>query len=243
MDTELFIEILLLLAAVYLAFFKSYLTEKGKSAALKEDLQSLTREIESVKDEFIKEQEILKTDLQRILNNEINYRAEERTALIEFYGIISEWIFSILSVNFGSFDKSNVGWLIETRNKNATFFARAGIAKSKISLLVTDNELVKKSSELYYATLEFHNWCDMEYLKLQHICERQKSLTDRFLIIIKDFERNKDLAEEMAKKDEVNRAESTALYENYMDNRNMKKEKINPIQVEFEDLVKQYLKK
>ncbi len=243
METQFFIELLLLAAAVYLAFFKSYLTEKGKSAALKEDLQDLTREVESVKDEFIKEQEILKTDLQRILNNEITYRAEERAALIEFHGIISEWIFSILSVNFGNFNKSNVDLLIETRNRNATFFARAGIANSKISLLVTDRELVKKSSELYNTTLQFHHWSDMEYLKLQHICERQKSLTDRFLIVIKDFERNQELAEEMARKDEANREEAEALNENYLANRNSEREKIISSEVDFETLVKEYLKK
>ena len=34
MELEFFIQIILLIAAVYLAFFKSYLSEKGKSAAL-----------------------------------------------------------------------------------------------------------------------------------------------------------------------------------------------------------------
>lgn len=243
MDTEFFIEFLILVAVVYLSFFKSYLTEKGKSAALKEDLQDLTREVESVKDEFIKEQEILKTDLQRILNNEITYRAEERAALIEFHGIISEWIFSILSVNFGNFNKSNIDLLIETRNRNATFFGRAGVANSKISLLVADSELAKKSSELYFATLKFHQWSDLEYLKLQHICERQKSLTDRFLIVIKDFKRNQELAEEMARQDEANREEATVLNDNYLANSNNEREKIIPIEFEFEALVKEYLKK
>jgi hypothetical protein len=38
MKTELIIEIIFLFIAVYLAFFKSYLTEKGKSAPKKRSL-------------------------------------------------------------------------------------------------------------------------------------------------------------------------------------------------------------
>jgi hypothetical protein len=49
----------------------------------KEVLQDLTREVEPVKNEFVKEQEMMKTDVQRILNNEISYRSEERDAIIK----------------------------------------------------------------------------------------------------------------------------------------------------------------
>jgi hypothetical protein len=242
MDGELVIQILILIAAVYLAFFKSYLTEKGKSAALKEDLQELTREVESVKNEFTREQEILKTDLQRILNNEISYRNEERSALINYHGIINEWHYSILEVGFGNYNKSNVEQLIEVRQRNASFYAKAGISKSKIELLVEEKELVKAARELYVAALDFHHWTDMEFFKLQQNCESQKSLTDRFLIVIKNLEANREIAEDMAKQEEQLRTEAKTLFDNYVANRNNKYAKVIPFETTFKSHVKEYLK-
>jgi hypothetical protein len=243
MDGEFLIQILLLIAVTYLAFFKSYLTEKGKSAALKEDLQVLTREVEAVKNEFTREQEILKTDLQRILDNEISYRNEERSAIITYYGIINEWLYSILEVGFGDYNKSNVDQLIEIRRRIASFYSKGAIAKAKIDLLVEDIELVKAASNLYSAALEFHNWTNMEFFKLQQNCESQKSLTDRFLIVIKNLDANRELAGEMAKQEDKLRAEAEALFANYMANRNKESLKVTSFKSQFEFRAKEYLKK
>ena len=187
------------------------MTEKGKNVALKEDLQELTREVESVKNEFVKEQEILKTDLQRILNNEISYRNEERDALIQFHGIINEWLYSIDEIGLGNFNKTNIDLLIEARKNIAKYYAKAGIAKSKISLLVTEKELVKKAGELYINAMKYYHWADTKFLLLQQNLENQKSLTDRFLIIIKNYEDNKDVAHQMAEEEERLRAEPTQV--------------------------------
>lgn len=243
METEFILQILLLFIAVYLAFFKSYLTEKGKSAALKEDLEGLTREVESVKSEFIKEQEVLKTDLQRILNNEISYRNEERNALIQFHGIINEWIYSILEVGYGNYNKTNIDMLIGVRNRIASYFAKAGIAKSRIALLVEDTNLVESAGLLYSKVLDFHFWTDMEFFKLQQNCESQKYLTERFLIVIKDFEKNQGVARDMAKQEEELKQVMEGLFTNYLKNRNPEKAKVNPFAANFETLVKEYLKK
>ena len=243
MEAELFIQITLLIAAVYLAFFKSYLTEKGKSAALKEDLQGLTREVESVKDEFVKEQEILKTDLQRIVNNEISYRNEERDALIQFHGIINEWLYSIDEIGFGNFNKANIESLIEVRKKIASYYAKAGISKSKISLLVTEKELVKKAGELYLNAMTYHHWALKIFLLLQQNCESQKSLTDRFIIIMKNYEGNKEIARQMAEDDEKLRADVKDLTNKYYETKTGERAKVFPFEKDYETLVKEYLKK
>ena len=178
METQLIIEILILLATLYLIFFKSYLTEKGRSAAMKEDLDKITREVEGIKNEFVRDQEILKTDLQRILSNEVSFRSEERTALIKFHGTNSEWLFSILEVNYGNYSRTNLEALTSLRNNISTFYAKTGIAKSKIELLVEEKDLITLTQKLYTATLNFHHWTDREFLKLQHNLESQKSLTE-----------------------------------------------------------------
>lgn len=242
MEIRIFIDILLLVAAVYLAFFKSYLTEKGRSAAMKEDLDDITRKVESIKNEFTREQEILKKDLQRILTNEVSYRAEERNALIQFHGTISEWLFSILEVTYGNYSRTNIDSLLIVRNSISKYYAKAGIAQSKVELLVEDKNLIDLSRKLYSETLAFHHWTDLEFLKLQQNAESQKSLTDQFLIIIKDYERNKSLAQESAKGEQKLKAEAKVLLDFYMANRNTEYIKVKPTEDEFSTIVKEYLK-
>lgn len=242
METQIIIEILILFTAVYLAFFKSYLTEKGRSAALKEDLHEITKEVESIKSEFTKEQEILKTDLQRILSNEVSYRTEERNALIYYHATINEWLYSILEFSFGNYNKTNIEALISVRNNISSYYAKSGIAKSKIELLVEDQDLISLSQKLYTAALTFHHWTDMEFLKLQQNSESQKSLTDQFLIIIKNFEQNKALAYEMAENEKKLKSEAKTLFDNYMANRNNEYFKVTPIEKDFTNQVKKYLK-
>jgi hypothetical protein len=243
METELIIQIILLAFAMYLAFFKSYLTEKGKSAALKGDLADLTHEVEKVKNEFIKEQDILKIELQRALSNEVSYQNEVRNALINLHGIISEWLYSILEVGFGDYNKSNIDLFINTRKVIASYYAKAGIAQSRVELLVEDKELVKSALDLYSASLAFYHWADKEFLFLQQNCESQKYLTDQFSVIIKDFDRNRELAESMAKDEESLRTEAKQLFDNYISKRNDEYFKVKPIEKGYSDRLKHYLKK
>lgn len=48
---QIIIDILLIITLLYIAFFKSYFTEKGKNIATKEDIGYITKEIETVKNE------------------------------------------------------------------------------------------------------------------------------------------------------------------------------------------------
>lgn len=242
MDGELIIQILLLLASVYLAFFKSYLTEKGKSAALKEDLNDLTIKVESVKSEFVKEQEILKTDLQRVLSNEVSYRNEERTAIISYHGIINEWLYSIDEIGFGNYNKSNIDTLIDVRIRIARFYAKAGISQSKVSLLVENKNLVKITGKLYMQVFAYYHWADKYFLQLQQNLESQKLLTDGFSIIIKNIKGNNLLADKMARHDEKLIKENKKLFENYYKEKGDERKKTFPIENQYESLVKEYLK-
>lgn len=243
MKGEYLIPLLLLLAPIYFAFFKSYLTEKGRSAALKEDLNELTKTVESVKNEFVKEQELLKTDLQRVLSNEVSYRNEERIALINYHGIINEWLYSINEVGFGDYNQLNVEQLIELRQLIASFYSKAGIAKARIELLVEDSHLVEAARNLYFVVMSFHQWTNMEFFKLQQNLKSHKYNSDRFLILIKNFDANKDLAQSLANQEQEIIAEKDGLFDNYMANRNPEYSKVFPFSNDYESLVKEYLKK
>lgn len=243
MDTELILEIFILISAIYLAFFKSYFTEKGKSVALKEDLNSLTREVESVKLEFTREHEILKADLQRVLSNEISYRDEERNSIIQYYVVISEWLYSIDEIGYGDYNKTNIDELIILRKRIASFYAKAGIAKSKIKLLVYESKLIEVASNLYMESLKYYQWCSMELLKLQQNCESQKSLSERFLSIIRNIENNKEYAHLLANQEEELISKAKDLFDNYYKSRFEVRSKVFPLENEFEMRAKEYLKK
>jgi len=47
----------------------------------------------------------------------------------------------------------------------------------------------------------------------------------------------------MTTKDDQLRADAKALFDNYMENRNMEIAKVKPFEFQFENLVKKYLKK
>jgi len=247
MESETIIELLvgtiLLILGFYIAFFKSYYSEKGKNVALKEDIEKLTRKVESIKTEFAKEHEVLKKELERALSNEVSYREEERNALIQFHGIINEWLYSILEIGYGNYNKSNINSLIDARDCNSSFYAKAGVIKSKVELLVEHQDLRILAGKLYIQSLAFHQWTDMELLKLQHNLERQQSLTDRILVLIKNYENNKELAKEMANDESKLKDENKILFDNYSKNRNAEYEKIIPIEQDFKNLVREYLKK
>lgn len=48
---NIILDILIVILSIYLVFFKSYFTEKGKNIATKEDIGNITKEIETVKNE------------------------------------------------------------------------------------------------------------------------------------------------------------------------------------------------
>ncbi|MEP0264884.1 hypothetical protein [Dokdonia sp.] len=239
---QFIIQIAILFVILYLAFFKSYLTEKGKSAALKEDLENLTREVESVKNEFVKEQEMLKTDLQRVLDNEVSYRNEERNAIIDFHGIINQWIFSVLEINLSLYNKNNIDELIKIRNRNSSFYSKSGIAQSKVTLLIEDSILSKITVNLFISVIKFHSWCDVVFLKYQLKCEGQKILADEISTLMENFEENKESIKVLS----IERArfirEQHEMDSDYISNRKIELDKVYIDKKSFEDLIKEYLK-
>ena len=62
------------------------------------------------------------------------------------------------------------------------------------------------------------------------------------MIIFKNFDDNKELAREMAEDEQRLKTESKMLFDNYLANRNIEYFKVKPIEEEFAELVKKYLK-
>lgn len=71
LNINLALEIVIIIGGLYLAFFKSYFTEKGKNLATFEDITGITTKIESVKEVFNTKIESIKSELQK---NNITYQ-------------------------------------------------------------------------------------------------------------------------------------------------------------------------
>jgi len=74
------LDIMLIIIGIWLIFFKSYASEKGKNLATKEDIGKITEQVESVKREFNKKIVNDKNDIE--LNNELY------NALNDFYNLL-----------------------------------------------------------------------------------------------------------------------------------------------------------
>lgn len=242
--TNIITALLLFIAGLWLKnYLPNYFKEKGKLLAQKEDIAEITEKIESVKKEFAHETELLKVDLQRLLNFQVSHRSEERNAIINFYDKYNQWLYSLLEINFGAYNRGILNDLAEKRIFIEKFYAETNVAQAKLRLLVKDKQIIALSNQLVVEILKFKAWMDERLLGLQHNLERHNSLTDRFLIIIKDLKDNKELALSMAEDEKNIEKEKKALVDEFNKNRIVEFKKIIPADNQFTEIVKDYLTK
>ena len=236
--------ILIFIASLWVKnYLPNYFNEKGKLLAQKEDIEEITEKIESIKIEFSKETEYLKIELQKLLNFEISHRMEERNSIISFYEKYNQWLYALLEINFGAYSKINLGELIQKRIFIEKFYAETNVAQSKLRLLVKDNNIILCSNKLMTIILNFKIWIDKRLLNLQQNSEFHKSLTDQFMIIIKNLEHNRDLAYSMSEDEKEVKQKRQEIVDEFYENRNIEYSKTFTTDIEFTELVKSYLTK
>ncbi len=238
---SIILQILILCIGLYLAFLKSYFSEKGKQLAIKEDIEEITDKVEKIKSDFQRENDDIKAKVQHLLTLQQSHRTEERNAIIDFYRKYNDWLYSLIEINYGAFNRGNITNLIETRHLIDKHYRITNVAQSMVKLLVKDGEIIKLSNELIIKILEFKNWMDLKLLKLQQNLESHDSLTYRFLELIKDFEKNQEAANELAEKEKTIISQYELLKKDFYDNRNSEYSKILSTDNAFTENVKGYL--
>lgn len=126
---------------------KSYNLEKGKNLATKEDIGEITKTIESIKTDFIRETEQIKTDLQFDHQVKLSFYNDRKNAVTNLYECYSVWyhnlsesFFYSLELKVDDFEKT----LLEI-NKLYLLFLRA---ESKVELYIEDEDLLIIIDEL-----------------------------------------------------------------------------------------------
>lgn len=153
MKAEIFLEILLLILGLYLAFFKSYFTEKGKNLATSEDIEELTNKVELVKQKFIEKNSSLKAKLDLLTNLQIGHKNDERTSLIEMHRSISKWINLLIgSINLvDSYNNTEIDKKLFDYNET---YNEVQASQAILKLYVEDKELHQLTHDLIIKVLE-----------------------------------------------------------------------------------------
>lgn len=130
------------LLGLYLSFFKSYFTEKGKNVATEEDIGKITKIVEDVKKEFATETEYLKNRLSLYAQNFHSIKTLERNALIELNLKYSEWLhsMSIFSLVFYSYE--NFELLKEQNLIMSKKYMEFEVANDNLKLYVINEQLL-----------------------------------------------------------------------------------------------------
>ena len=102
--TEYLFPFLTVLGLVILYFtaknlLPSYFNEKGKNLATKEDISDLTQLVETVKYNFTKETEHLKSNLQFLTNIHGSLIVEERNAIVDLNEKYFSWLNLLLDTD------------------------------------------------------------------------------------------------------------------------------------------------
>lgn len=155
---QIIIEIILVIIGVYLAFFKSYFQEKGKNLATSEDIEEITKKVESIKTDFIRETEKLKLDLQYSNQVRFSIKTEEIKCLFDYYEKYYLWLNILLEFYFGNFNEDNPELLKNSQNviNDANF--KLLLAEAKAELLIDNPAFFKHSKEMKILTLKFQHF-------------------------------------------------------------------------------------
>lgn len=152
---QIILEVSIFLLGLYIAFFKSYLQEKGKNLATKEDIEDITEKIETVK-----------SQVGLITHKKINIASEKHKTLLDFNGSYSSWLNYILHASISG-DKNGVDLHITyVGGKLDQLFHEYLIAEAKLEVFFHDDaNLINLKNEIKLKTMELSRDLSVYLLK------------------------------------------------------------------------------
>jgi len=237
------VDIILFLCLIYLMFFKEYIKKKGSNLADKQDIADITKQIELVKREFTQENEILKANLQFVINNQLQQSNEERNAIINFFDGFSKWMnVGLLDTKLNTYNRNNIVDLIQKDRDLNDYYTQTNVAQNRISLLVEDEKIIKLSHELISETLRFNHWTQKILLELRLNLEDEKRGFEMFLELIK-IKPIPPEALKVAQEEKEFHAKTKEICDEYYKNNIEEYKKVLTVSTKFTETVKLYLNK
>ena len=148
------LDILLIVIGLYLAFFKSYLKEKGKNLATVEDIGKITKIVESVKQDNNTQLELIKTELALVSKTQLVIYDDERKAIIEFIGAITGFYESNINIPIEFPTPEGFAYRQERIRVLENFYGKVQIARSRLLLFCFDGKILEAISPVLRALAE-----------------------------------------------------------------------------------------
>jgi hypothetical protein len=188
MNTITFILLIInILIGLWLIFFKSYFSEKGKNIATQEDIGAITKEIETIKSEISKKNV---------------FEKEQKEIVFSFFDIAYNFIDYTAQVNrlANNLDDLELiqSYAEEVRNKSAQVFS----AFSKVLIYFnTNGQIVKTAGDFYDTAVKFQHSVNELLFQLEQLAKMRKLMIDSLnngdLSFQKKISNNIDVAKQL----------------------------------------------
>ena len=181
---------LTVIIGLYLAFFKSYLTEKGKNLATKKDIGEITKIVEATKKQFTADAEYLKNRLSLFSQSFHSIKTLERDAIIEINRKYSDWLYTLTTFSLVFYDYDNYRLLKEQDFIFNSKLKEFEISEDNLHLYMHDEELRKTKLQLVQLTRELQGYL-MQHITLFMTNCKIYNLERENISIEKELELNK----------------------------------------------------
>jgi len=142
----------------------SYLKQKGKNYADKEDIKQITKLIEETKFTFTNETEKLKMELNIIGNTQLSIIHEQRNAIIDFLKSYALWCNSIIFIPLEIILEINIKAIDKHLLKLNRCLEDILLKETVVDMFVTSEEILKTKADLKKRTLENYYNITFEFL-------------------------------------------------------------------------------
>lgn len=147
-------------------FLPSYINEKEKNLATKEDISEITETVETIKTSFSKELEFVKADIQFLNQNRFSIISSERTSIIKFNSLLSEWLNTLMSFSNLGYSETNYKELNQFHFQYETLYINCKIADDELHLFGTSVELINAIRTCLVETAKLHGIVTMGLVHL-----------------------------------------------------------------------------
>jgi hypothetical protein len=194
---QIIIELMIVFIGLYLAFFKSYFSEKGKNLATKEDIKDITKTVETVKNEIIFNTQ-----------SRLSLQVEERESLVAFYEQYNHWLSSISSISFVDISRENIKSMPPSIDSAKYDF---DIAEGRMHLFVKNEAIDNILYELKVKTME------LSYLVRTTLFSLEKNIVDLEFVeqTVETAESSKKLREIFVERNEIVKKYNTEFLKQY----------------------------
>jgi hypothetical protein len=147
-------------------YLPSYFKEKGKNLATKEDVGSITTIVELVKLENNAQLEQIKTELGLVSKAQIAVYDDERKAIVEFLGTVTDFYESNIDIPNESNSPEGLAYFTEKIRTLEQHYSKLQIANSKLQLFCHNKEILDASEPVLIALAEIQGTTQVQRFKV-----------------------------------------------------------------------------